>query len=193
MAHMISPELRRSRAEAMLRNGERLTAVRRAELLDSPVEEAFDSLSRLAGALIGTPVTFLSVVDAERDFYKSQCGMPDPLSTTRQMSGRTFCQLAIAGSEPLAISNTHAHEVWREIPSVDALGVRAYLGVPLMVDAHAVGSFCCVDMRPREWTAVEIETLVQLGRSAEREIQLRRSLKSAMKDSSRARCCADKR
>ena len=64
----------------------RLAVVRATGLLDAPAEETFDALSRLAVALIGVPVSFLSIVDEDRDYYKSQCGFPDSLADARQLA-----------------------------------------------------------------------------------------------------------
>jgi signal transduction histidine kinase len=164
----------------------RLTVVQRSELLDTQSEETFDSLSRLAASLIGAPASFLSIVDGKRDFYKSQCGFPEPLASERQMSGRTFCHYVVAGSAPLVIEDTHAHPTWREIPVVQSLDVRAYLGVPVIVDGQPIGSFSVVDSCPRHWEPSDIETLVQLSLAVSREIALRVTLKVAREEAERA-------
>ncbi|MBC7844614.1 MAG: GAF domain-containing sensor histidine kinase [Gemmatimonadaceae bacterium] len=187
---MISPEQRLSLATAALHDRGRLAEVRRTELVDSAIEETFDSLSRLAAALLRAPISFLSIVESDRDFYKSQCGMPEPIASERQITGNSFCKLVIASEEALVINDTHDSPVWLTVPTVQSHGIRSYLGVPLMVNGHAIGSFCVLDMTPREWTDVEVETLVQLTRSAEREIDLRRTLQSVTIDSSRARALA---
>lgn len=187
---MITPEQRLSLATAALHDHGRLAAVRRTELVDSAIEETFDSLSRLAAALLRAPISFLSFVEEDRDFYKSQCGMPEPIASERQITGASFCKLVIASEETLVINDTHDDPVWLTVPTVHSHGIRSYLGVPLIVSGQAVGSFCVLDMTPREWTGVEVETLVQLTRSAEREIDLRRSLKSATIDSCRAQALA---
>ena len=187
---MISPEQRLSLATAALHDRGRVAAVRRTELVDSAIEETFDSLSRLAAALLRAPISFLSIVETDRDFYKSQCGMPEPIASERQITGNSFCKLVIASEETLVINDTHESPVWLTVPTVQSHGIRSYLGVPLMVNGRAVGSFCVLDMIPREWTDVEVETLVQLTRSAEREIDLRRLLQSATIDSGRARALA---
>jgi signal transduction histidine kinase len=175
-----------ARVDHTLSSPHRLTVVRRSELLDTQSEETFDSLSRLAATLIGTRASFLSVVDGTRDFYKSQCGLPEPLASERQLSGRTFCHYVVAGSVPLVIDDTHAHPTWRAVPVVESLDVRAYLGVPVMVDGQPIGSFSVVDSSPRHWKASEIETLVQLSLAATREIELRLTLKVAKAEAERA-------
>jgi signal transduction histidine kinase len=155
----------------------RLAAVRDSDLLDTPAEETFDSLCRLAVVLMGAPVSFLSVVDESRDFYKSQYGFPESLAAERQLQGRTFCHYALASQQPLVIEDTHSDSTWRAVPTVDSLGVRAYLGVPVIVNGQPIGSFCVIDTQPHLWSWTEIETLVQVSKAAAREIGLRASLK----------------
>jgi len=125
---------------------ERLATLQGTSLLDTPPEEAFDRLTRLAAKLIGVPSTFISLVDQSRDFYKSCFGFGEPLASTRQLEGGTFCHHAIVSSAPLVINDTLADPVFREVPTVQSLGVRAYAGIPLVTDdGQAIGSFCAID------------------------------------------------
>ena len=98
-------------------NQRRLEAVLRTGLLDTPPEESFDRLTRLAAKLIGVPATFISLVDQSRDFYKSCFGFGEPLATTRQLEGRTFCHHAIVSSGPLLIDDTMEDPVFRKVPN----------------------------------------------------------------------------
>src|SRR3954462_13277742 len=112
----------------------RLDALLQTSLLDTPAEESFDRLTRLtrlAAKLTGVPATFISLVDEGRDFYKSCFGFGEPLATTRQLEGTTFCHYAIVSSGPLLIPDTMADPVFRDVPTVQSLGVRAYAGIPL--------------------------------------------------------------
>jgi signal transduction histidine kinase len=159
---------------------QRLEAVLQTGLLDTPPEESFDRLTRLAAKLIGVPTTFISLVDEGRDFYKSCFGFGEPLSTTRQLEGRTFCHHAIVSSAPLVINDTMADPVFSKIPTVQSLGVRAYAGIPLITDeGKAIGSFCAIDFAPRSWSALDIEILSELAASAMREIKLRSAVRAA--------------
>jgi signal transduction histidine kinase len=167
---------------ASVADAERLVAVRRTGLLDTPAEESFDRLTRLAAKLIGVPATFISLVDEGRDFYKSCFGFGEPLATTRQLQGTTFCHYAIVSSGPLLIPDTMADPVFRGVPTVESLGVRAYAGIPLITDeGHAIGSFCAIDFVPRQWTELDVEILTELAASALREIKLRAALTEAEK------------
>lgn len=157
-----------------LRNSERLSALRSTGLLDSEAEEAFDRMTRLAVKLLGVPAAFISLVDEERDFYTSAYGFSEPLATSRQLTGRTFCHYAIESDQPLVIPDTRADPRYREVPTVESLGVAAYVGIPLAgPDGHLLGSFCAIDSVPHPWSETEIEVLTEFAASARREIALR--------------------
>ncbi|CAN5711110.1 GAF domain-containing sensor histidine kinase [soil metagenome] len=161
-------------AQTAIRDPERLQALRDTGLLDSEVEEQFDRLTRLASRLLGVPATFFSLVDEDRDFYKSFLGFPEPLSRDREMTGVTFCHYSLVSQGALVIPDTRADPVYSQVPSVESLGVAAYLGVPVRAPNGAVlGSFCAIDFQPHDWTSVEVETMKELAASAEREVAIR--------------------
>ncbi len=163
---------------AVLR-ADRLQAVRETGLLDTPAEPEFDRLTRLAAKLTGTPVTFISLVTDNRDFYKSCFGFPEPLASERQLTGTTFCHFALVSDGPLVIDDTLAHPIYRDVPTVHTLGVRAYLGIPLVTHGGAaIGSFCAIDFAPRKWTPLDIEAMQELAGSTLREIELRTALRA---------------
>lgn len=170
----------------------RLTAVRRTGLLDTLSEPSFDRLTRLAAKLTGAPVTFVSLVDEQRDFYKSCFGFPEPLATTRQVTGPTFCHHAIESEGPLAIHDTLADPVYRNVPTVTSLGVRAYLGIPMqLTSGERIGSFCAIDFQPRTWSPLDLEVMTELAASTLREIELRMAADEADRDRRRMRELAD--
>ena len=151
----------------------RLASLHATGLMDSEVEEVFDRLTRLAVRLLGVPTSFISLVDRERDFYKSVSSVGDALSSMQEATGPTFCHHTVARTTPLVIPDTAADPLYRDVPTVRTLGVAAYVGVPLIVGGRAIGAFCAVDTRPHPWTDDEVEVLVELGASAQREIELR--------------------
>ena len=179
--------------DQQIQSGSRLAAVRRSQLLDSPAEESFDALTRLAARLMKVPVSFVTIVDAQRDFYKSQFGFPVPMAQDRQQSGRTFCHYTLGSDDMLAIGDTHSDAVWRKMPSVQNLGVRSYVGVPLTVDGENIGSFCIADVQPRQWDREDLETLGQLAFSAGREIKLRLALNDARAEAENSQTLARSR
>ena len=129
----------------------RIDAVRRTGLLDTAADESFDRLTRLAAKIIGAPATFVSLVDLTRDFYKSSFGFDEPLNTTRQIEGTTFCHYALVSNGPLVLDDVLQLPVFRDVPTVQSLGVRAYAGIPLVTEAGQVlGSFCRI--AERRWS-----------------------------------------
>jgi hypothetical protein len=80
----------------------RISAVHATGLLDSEAEEAFDRLTRLAVKLLGVPASFISLVDVNRDFYKSACGFGEPLASARELTGETFCHHTIQQNDALS-------------------------------------------------------------------------------------------
>ncbi len=160
--------------QQIVQDPRRLAAVQRTGLLDTPQEASLDRLTRLAADLLGVPATFISLVDRERDFYKSHFGFSEPLNSVRQLEGRTFCHYVIASGQPLVIKNTMRDPVYRSVPSVTTLGVRAYLGVPLvMASGEVIGSFCAIDFEPRNWSDQDVATMSGLAQSTLHEIQER--------------------
>jgi len=151
----------------------RLVALHATGLLDSEVEEVFDRLTRLGVRLLGIPAAFISLVDAERDFYKSACGFGEPLASARELAGLTFCHFTVQRDTPLVIPDTAGDPLYARVPTVRTLGVAAYVGVPLVVQGQSIGALCAIDVKPRAWTADEVDTLVELAASAQREIELR--------------------
>jgi signal transduction histidine kinase len=151
----------------------RLEAVRGTGLLDTPATAALDRLTRLAATLIDAPATFITLVDADRDFYLSNCGFGEPLATVRELRGTTFCHYALVHDGPLVIDDTRAHPVYHKVPTVQSLGVAAYMGVPMKsADGEVIGSFCAIDFKPRAWSPREREVMEELAAAAASEILL---------------------
>jgi signal transduction histidine kinase len=185
-----TPAAIEAEADRLRADDRRLAAVERTHLLDTPPEEDFDAITRLAARLLGAPAAFLSIVAAERDFYKSQTGFPDDLARERELRGRTFCHYALSADDALVINDTHADPTWRSVPTVESLGVRSYVGIPIRVDGSTIGSLCVIDGKPRQWNADQIETLRQLALSASREIDLRDALAQEKREHLRSRALA---
>ena len=161
--------------ESNIADPKRLEAVRGIGLLDTPSEDCFDRLTRLAAKLTDAPAAFVTLVDRDRDFYKSSYGFDEPLASERQLEGRTLCHYAIVTEVPLVLDDVTQEVVFRDVPIVQSLGVRAYIGIPLVTEGgQVIGSFCAVDFKPKQWSERDIDILTDLARSTMREIDLRR-------------------
>jgi formate hydrogenlyase transcriptional activator len=154
----------------------RLEALRRTSLLDSPPEEAFDRLTRMATAVLRVPMSMVSLVDRDRLFFKSQNGLAEPFASLRQGPIQdSFCRHAVCTRETLVVPDSRQNPAFERYPSISGLGAIAYAGVPLITsEGHALGTFCVVDERPRDWTEQEISALRVLATCVMSEIELRR-------------------
>lgn len=165
-----------SKLLSSLNDPERLHELYTLNLLDTASDEAFDRLSRLASRILKTPVVLVSLVDRDRQFFKSQIGLADPWATLRQTPlSHSFCQHAVASRSPLVIEDARQHPLVQDNLAIRDLGVIAYAGIPMITsNNHAIGSFCVIDNQPRAWTPEEIEILQDLAASVMTEIELRR-------------------
>ncbi len=148
----------------------RVAVVQATGLLDSEVEAAFDRLTRLAVRILGVAASFISLVDENRDFYKSSCGFGQPI---RELSGPTFCHFTVLAGAPIVIPDTRADPRYRDEPTVASLDVAAYVGIPLLIDGQAIGAFCAIEKQPRAWTEHDVQVLSDLALMALSEIELR--------------------
>lgn len=140
-------------------------------LLDTDPEERFDRICRLAQHVSGAPATYISLIDRDRQWFKSTCGMGDVKETPRE---GTFCDYAIRRSLPTVVLDATADPLFARSPYVaDGPKVRFYAGFPLTVEGQRVGTLCALDFEPRsDVSEQQLEQLYELARMAERELTL---------------------
>lgn len=162
-----------------LHSPERLRQLNATELLDSEPEEAFDRITRLASRLLGVPVTLVSLVTEERQFFKSQQGLPSPWDLLRQTPlSHSFCQHVVHSGDALIVEDARTHPLVKDNSAIDDFDVIAYLGMPLKTrDDHALGSLCAIQSTPRQWTPEEQQVLKDLADMVMTETELRLELK----------------
>jgi GAF domain-containing protein/DNA-binding CsgD family transcriptional regulator len=158
-----------------LQNSARLSELFRLRLLDTPCEEPFDRLTRFAARLLQAPISLISLVDDQRQFFKSAFGVPAAWALHRQSPVTdSFCQHVVTRGEPLAIEDARRHPLVRDNAVLAALKLRSYLGMPLTTASGAtIGSFCVIDRRPRLWTSDDQLTMLELSASVMTEIDRR--------------------
>ena len=160
---------------SLLTRPDRLAALRRTALLDTPPEEAFDRLTRMAARLLGTPVSLLSLVAEDHQFFKSAIGLPEPWASQRvHPISFSFCGQVVATGEPLVLEDARRHPLLRHTPVIRELGWLAYAGVPLVTrQGHTIGALAVVDKTPRLWSERDLALLQDLATSMTTEIELR--------------------
>jgi two-component sensor histidine kinase len=149
---------------------QRLIALKRYDLLDTPPEEAFDRITRLAAGVLGMPVALITLVDETRQWFKSRHGFDAPW-TRREIS---FCAYTILDTEGMVIRDATADERFEANPLVTGgPNIRFYAGVPLVTpENHVIGTLCVIDRKPHpEFTDEQQRHLQDLGDLAMAEIE----------------------
>ncbi len=153
---------------------QRLGAVHASGLLDTPREEPFDRLTRLAAAALNAPLAFATIVDDRRSYWKSAIGVTGEDPSSENTVEEAFCQYVVGSNEALIVDDAATDPRTRDNPSVRSMGVAAWAGFPLRgPDGEVLGSFCVVDTKRRTWSERDVETLRTLAASASGEIALR--------------------
>jgi diguanylate cyclase (GGDEF)-like protein len=146
----------------------RLLRLRALDLLDTNPDERFDRLTRMAQRLFDVPIALVSLVDTDRQWFKSRQGL-DADETPRDIS---FCGHTILGDETMVIPNAPLDERFCNNPLVvNDPDIRFYAGCPVRApDGSRIGTFCIIDRRPRELSREDKTMLRDLAKMVEREI-----------------------
>jgi two-component system sensor histidine kinase/response regulator len=152
---------------------ERLTALREYALLDTGPEQAFDDLTHLAAQICGTPMALISLIDEQRQWFKSKLGLSDS-ETAREIS---FCGHALSQSDVFMVEDAAQDPRFLDNPLVTGgPHIRFYAGIPLVTpQGHALGTLCVMDRQPRHLTSLQTEALRILGRQVMSQVEHRRN------------------
>jgi EAL domain-containing protein (putative c-di-GMP-specific phosphodiesterase class I)/putative methionine-R-sulfoxide reductase with GAF domain len=140
---------------------DRLDSLYSYDILDTEPEPAFDALTRLAARVCRTPMAGVSLVDRDRQWFKSFVG-GEPMNIAREHS---LCADAVADGEMLVVPDTLGHPRYAANPQVTSSPhIRGYAGAPLMGrDGLPIGALCVADRKPRRFTPAQLETLSDLA------------------------------
>ncbi len=159
--------------EAPLPNNEstRVSILHSLHLLDTSEEEVFDRITRLAASVLNVPIALVSLVDKDRQWFKSRVG----LAASETPRSIAFCSHAILQDQPLVVEDTLEDERFHDNPLVtSAPNIRFYAGVSLRsLNGLPLGTLCAIDSKPKTLTQRELAILLDLAGLVTREIRLR--------------------
>lgn len=172
-------------------DAERLQELSRYDILDTLPEKEYDDLVAVASHICGTPIALVSLIDAERQWFKAKVGL-DAEETPRDIS---FCGHAVADREMLVVPDASQDDRFADNPFVTGdVGIQFYAGAPLVTQSnHYLGTLCVIDRQPRELDAKQKEMLQALARQVVRLFELRikcRQLEIAEQETKEQMCAA---
>ncbi len=150
----------------------RLEALRQYQILDTPSEQAYDDFTLLASVICEVPIALISLVDAERQWFKSKVGL-DVSETARNIS---FCGHTILDNKTLVVNDALCDQRFVNNPLVTSdPSIRFYAGAPLISpEGHALGSLCVIDRKPRALSELQKTALEALARQVVSQLELKR-------------------
>jgi PAS domain S-box-containing protein len=168
---------------------QRLAALRAYQILDTPPEEAFDRITKLAARLFKCPIVTISLLDQDRQWFKSRIGT-DARETPRELA---FCTYAILSDEVMVVPDAKQDARFAGNPLVTAAPhMRFYAGAPLRTAAGLnLGTLCVIDTEPRVFSDSDRATLADLAALACDELELRQAAGEVRQSEAKFRALTD--
>ncbi len=159
------------------KEGDRLRELETFRVLDTAQEQEYDDLVYLASQICGTPIAMMTLIDSDRQWWKSRIGEPKA-ETPRDIA---FCAHAILKPETMIVNDAREDARFADNPLVTTdPSIRFYAGAPMVtLSGHAMGTLCVIDRVPRELTAEQRRSLEALSRQAVMLLELRRAKREA--------------
>ncbi|GAP97373.1 GAF domain-containing protein [Leptolyngbya sp. NIES-2104] len=159
-------------AQRLAHEADRLEALKQYQILDTPPEQTYDDFTLLASYICEVPIALISLVDSERQWFKSKVGL-EVNETPRDVA---FCNTTILSPEILIVSDALLDQRFATNPLVtDEPRIRFYAGAPLVTpEGHILGSLCVIDRKPRELSEVQKTALIALARQVVIQLEWRR-------------------
>lgn len=156
------------RAEVPVDEDLRLAGLRELSILDTPAEERFDRITRIAAALADAPIALVSLVDEDRQWFKSCLGL-GANETPRELA---FCAHVVVSRKPMIVPDTHLDDRFADSPLVTGgPRIRFYAGFPLFhSNGGCLGTLCLIDTRPRQFPETTLRMLADLAGVVQQEI-----------------------
>jgi GAF domain-containing protein len=150
---------------------ERVALLHSTGLMDGAPTPALDRWTRLGTQLLGVPVSLLSLVDQDRQYFAGQTGLDEPWATRRETPlTHSFCQHVVEARAPFVVRDATQDPRVEGNQAISDFGVVGYLGVPVMAHGHVLGALCAITHTPRDWAHDDLEALATLGTGVAAEV-----------------------
>lgn len=140
---------------------------------DARLRGSFDRISRVVATALEVKVALVSMVTDDRQAFRGCVGLPADTAVAGTPLSHSFCRHVVERSAPLVVRDAREDDLVCANPSIEELGVIAYIGVPLRFDGHVLGSLCAIDSEPRDWTPHQLGVLERLAELVEHLVSAR--------------------
>jgi GAF domain-containing protein len=153
---------------------ERMSVLRQYQILDTPPEAVYDDIAHVAAGVCDTPLALIALVDGTRNWFKARVGVDEEL--TESPRDISFCGHAILRKDIFEVTDALIDERFADNPLVESPPhIRFYAGAPLITpDGYQLGTICAIDVRARQLTEAQLDTLAALSRLVMRQLDRRR-------------------
>lgn len=160
----------------------RLDALRSFAILDTLPEQGYDDVTQLASYICGTPISMISFVDRDRQWFKSSVG----LAASETLRAHSFCAHTLESGQTLVVEDTRDDLRFADNPFVTGdPNIRFYAGAPIVDGGHVLGTICVIDTVPRSLSAAQLLALQALARQVRTLLEHRRDLAEARVETER--------
>ena len=161
---------------AHISDRQRLQSLSETGLVDTPERAALSRYARIATRALNAPVSLVSLVDDQRQFFAGSHGLESPWKERRETPlSHSFCQHVVNDRSALIVEDARRDKRVCDNLAIDDLKVEAYAGIPISdSDGNVLGSFCVIDVHPRQWTEDELKLIQLLADEVAEEIELAR-------------------
>ena len=160
-----------SNCEVAIMNPQRLKVLYDMQILDSPEDRLLDHMTQGICRDLDVPIALVTLIDKDRQFFKSQQGLDPEAARTREMPlSYSLCKYVVEQCSTIAIEDARVISALRQHPAIVENGVVAYLGAPLIMDGQVLGSVCAADNKARHWTEEQISFIERRANSIRAEL-----------------------
>ena len=153
---------------------DRLAELTRLHLLDGASEEVFDRITKKLARVFDVPIALITLIDRDRQWFKSHIGLPDDIARTRQTSRElSICGHVVGNNELLVVEDLARDRRFANNPLLKERGLRFYAGAPLRSNKLPIGSLCLLDIKPRRMTDRDKRLLEAMADDVMEEIESR--------------------
>lgn len=156
-------------------NVDRTKVLFQLSLINTSEETIYDKITQFTGKVINVPISMVSLVAPDHQFFKSGYGLPEPIRSERRIPlDYSFCKHTTQQNMPLIVPDTRENSLVKDVLAVREFNIIGYLGIPLAIEGgKALGTLCVLEHEVRDWTETEINIMTELSEIIIKEFDMR--------------------